>query len=235
MAKILHEPRRGVAKVERHRLAGSLPRAGQRPAPSLVEAVGLGASGQVNGGLGESQLAFGRAQEPVRVPAGHQPARDVHGILAGVQHPSQPVEGGVGISAAHGLVQGRDVIVVLVSGLVVDGETVLDRNLDGFGGQRAALAAHRRRAFQDAQRASGVAVGCFGDAFDNLPGRDEPGRAESPFVVGEGVVQNPREVVPREGVEDDHRCAGQEGAHHLEAGVLGRGTDQDDLAGLHDR
>ena len=45
----------------------------------------------------------------------HQPPRDVERILAGFDHPRQPVDRGVGIAVAHRLVQRRDQVVVLLA------------------------------------------------------------------------------------------------------------------------
>lgn len=54
----------------------------------------------------------------------HESPGDVEGVFARLQHACEVVEGGVGVGAADGFVEGGDRVVVLVAGAVVD---------EGFG------------------------------------------------------------------------------------------------------
>ena len=132
--------------------------------PRGVDGVGLGRERQIARGLRQRELALGRAEEVVgllgvereaeRVRIGvahvlggeaHEAARDVERILAGLEHPPEPVERAVGIGVAQRLVQGGDEVVVLLARLVVEERLLLgrlaDRRLRDAG---LAVAARRR-------------------------------------------------------------------------------------------
>jgi len=57
-------------------------------------------------------------------------ARDEHRVLAGVDHPHEPIESGVGVRAAHALDERADRVVVLVAGAVVQETPALERLAD---------------------------------------------------------------------------------------------------------
>ena len=104
-----------------------------------VEGVGLWGERHVDDGLREVYGAFGHADEPARFErgdgeaqrlrvgkthvlrgeAGHA-AGDVDGVFARFEHARQPIDGGVGVGIAHGLVQCRNEVVVLLARLVVE-------------------------------------------------------------------------------------------------------------------
>ena len=116
-------------------------------------------------GLGHSHILAGEA---------HETPHHVQRILPTVQHPRQPVQGGVRI--AHRLVEGRDEVVVLLAGLVVQG-----RSRGDDGGQ--ILGVQKSPAVR-----GGVGPGCPGSVA-GLPGGVGP--------VGPGAVFGPvREVGP---------------------------------------
>src|SRR5712692_6282410 len=71
--------------------------------------------------IGESDV-FGRRDD--------QAARDEQWILAGLQHPRQPVHGSIRIAAAHAFDQRGDDVVVLVAGAVVEEVSFLESSLD---------------------------------------------------------------------------------------------------------
>ena len=64
--------------------------------------------------------------------------RDVERVFAGLEHAREVVEGGVGVGAADGFVEGGDGVVVLVAGAVVD-EGFGERGFDGRFGCVGAL------------------------------------------------------------------------------------------------
>ena len=109
--------------------------AAARAAPiGLVGGVGLRRGGEMDAGLRQRQLAFGRAEPLIgrggrvahqqRLGIGEadildgdadQAAGDEERILAALQHAGEPVERRIGIGAAHRLVPGGDEIVVLLA------------------------------------------------------------------------------------------------------------------------
>jgi len=177
VAEVLHQPGRGVAQVHRHR-----PRRVRRDEIAgriigVVDRGGLRRHREVDHRLGERELAF-RAAEPLIGLAGverhaqragvgeadvlhrhadHAPA-DIQRIGAAVEHAHHPVERGVGIRAAHRLVQRRDLVVELLAALVEAPEVLRQRLLDELPVDRLALG----RGVQDLHRVeqpAGIAVG----------------------------------------------------------------------------
>ena len=121
---------------------------------------------------------------------------------------------------------------MLVARLVVDGEASLDGGLDGFDGQRSAGTRDLGRPLQDTERAPGVAVGGLRDPLENLRRRVDPGLAEAPLSVRDGVAQQFAKIVPRERLEHHDGGPRQERAHDLETRVLRGCADEHDVAGL---
>ena len=71
----------------------------------------IGGDGQLKGPrIGEADILAGKPRDP---------ARDIKGILPGLQHPCKPVYGGVGVRVAHRLVQGRNEIIMLLAVFIV--------------------------------------------------------------------------------------------------------------------
>jgi hypothetical protein len=147
----LHELGGRVAQVERDGLGGGGFDVGEDGAVGGVDGVRFGREGEVDDGLGEGEVAFGRAEEVHGVAGGEaevegfgrgeadvfdghadDAAGDVHGVFAGLQHAAEPVEGGVGVGVADGFVQRGDDVVVLLALFVVE----QDAALQGFGGDR---------------------------------------------------------------------------------------------------
>ena len=100
----------------------------------LVDPVRLGRLGQIDGQLGQCELAFGKADEmnglhgvdgaSERVRIGQtdvlggktdHPPGDIEGVFPRFQHPSHPVQGRVGVAVAQGLVKSRNQIEVLLA------------------------------------------------------------------------------------------------------------------------
>ncbi len=111
--------------------------------------IGFFSGGQVDNGLGEWQLGFGKADKigGVEGAGGNKEGlgvgvSDVLGgkndhsssdetqIFTGVDHSSQPIDCGIGVGTAHGFYEGGDNVVVLISvAVVVEGFA-----LNGFDG-----------------------------------------------------------------------------------------------------
>ena len=140
-------------RSRRARLADVGPRGTER----LAGRVGLRREREIDRRLGERERRLGQADVldgvrgrdrdlqrlRVRIPdvlgrQDHHPPCDEARVLAALEHRRQVVERGVGIRPARGLDPGRDVVVVLVAGLVVAQRLALHRVL-GVG-QRDVLA-----------------------------------------------------------------------------------------------
>ena len=255
VAEVLHQLGGSVAKVGRDGFAGSLPGPCECPAPAPVEAVRLGTAGQVDGGLCQREFALRGPEEAERVPCrhghgegarvgeadvldghAHEPARDVHRVLAGVEHASEPVQGGVGVPAADGLVERRDMVVVLVPGLVVDREAPLNGGLHDFQRQsRTGAALQLHRPLQDPERAPRVSVGGLGNPANYLAGGLDCQGPKPPLRVRKRVPEDDRQLFACQRLEDHDWRPGQERTHDLEARVLRGRADEDDIARLHHR
>ena len=98
-----------------------------------------------------------------------QAARDVHAVLAGLQHARQPVQRGVHVARAHGFVQRRDQVEVLFAALVVEQHLALHGVLHGLRGELA-RGRRGRGGFQGVVRLAPVAVGVDGDLLQQFVG-----------------------------------------------------------------
>ncbi len=125
-----------------------------------IGGIGFGRRGQIDGGLGQRQIAFRCAQEIIGVLGGQrlvdglgigkadildrhadQAARDKERIFPGGQHAREIIKRGIGIGTAYRLVKRRDEIVVAVLRLVVQRHTFLHDLGKFFGIERRRLSA----------------------------------------------------------------------------------------------
>src|SRR5690606_22702210 len=107
-----------------------------------------------------------------------------------VEHASEPVERRVGIASAHGLVQRRDEVEVLLAALVVRREAMLKR-LAGRGEiDSPARADEPGRRLEHAERPPRVAVGRDREELERVLVHREPGAAESALLVRERVLED---------------------------------------------
>ena len=116
-----------------------------------VAALDLVAVGHVGHRLGQRQLTLRQADEFRRLQGGgsdqqrprvgvanvfrgadDHAASDETRILAGLQHPRQPVDGSVGVAAAHALDEGAGNVVMGVAAAVVVEGLALNRVLSGL-------------------------------------------------------------------------------------------------------
>jgi hypothetical protein len=240
---VLHQPGGRVEDVRRRRERTGLLRAPDRLAEAAVDRDRFRRGREVDDGLRDRELAFGRAQPLVDVPCGERllhglrvgdpyvlvgepcdAPRDEQRILAAVEHPREPVQGGVRVGAAHRLVEGRDEVVVALLGFVVQRRPLLDGlgqrgRVEGRGalGQFLQLLDH-------VQQVAAVPVG----HGDERAARLVLERDGAHFLLGAGEERF--ECGGVEPVEDEHLAAGEERAVEFEAGVLGGGADEDDRA-----
>ena len=166
IAEIAHQARRRVEDVlGRHQRSG-LARGLGRGAGGAVGGVRFRRRSEIDHRLGQRQLAFRGAEEIVGLLGGkrlgkrrgigeadvlrgeaHQAAGDIKRVLAAGQHPRQPVERGVGIGRAQGLVKGADQVVMAFARLVVERRAFLHRRDQGPGVEHRSLSVitHRQR------------------------------------------------------------------------------------------
>ncbi len=245
VADVLHQPGGGVEEVGRGSERTGLLRAAHRLPEAAVHGDRLRRGRQVDDGLRDRQLAFGRTEPLVHVPRGerllhglrvgdpdvlvgepHDAARDEQRVLAAVEHPGEPVQGGVGVGAAHGLVQGRDEVVVALLGLVVERRPLLDPLGQLRGVQRRCVFRQVLQLLDHVEQVAAVAVG----HRDERSARLVVERHGLHFLLGADEEGFERGGV--EPVEHEHLAAGEQRAVELETGVLGGGADEDDGAVL---
>ena len=93
---------------------------------------------------GESEVErFGRGEADVFDGHADDAAGDVHGVFAGVEHASQPIERGVDVAVADGFVQSGDEVVVFFAVLVIEKDALLeglgcDLGCDAFAARASA-------------------------------------------------------------------------------------------------
>jgi hypothetical protein len=128
----------------------------------------------------------------------HQSSRDVERIFASLEHARQPVDRGIGIAVAHGLVQRGNQVVVLLSSLVVEKGTVLcdignERGIDvascgrGCGGE-----------LEEVESDARVAIGESGHGRQGLLIHGQIERPEATSPILERSLQNGQDSVRSE-------------------------------------
>ncbi len=131
VAQLPHQFGGGVADIEGNRQGAGAADGLPDLVVGGVNRVAFGGGGQIEGGLSQGQLAFRTAQQMIGVSGlegegqglrigeadifggkTDQPPGDVEGLLAGHQHPDQPVEGAVGVAVPQAFMKGGDQVVV---------------------------------------------------------------------------------------------------------------------------
>jgi hypothetical protein len=206
-----------------------------------VHADGFGCGGEIEDSLRDGEFAFRGSEAFVDVPCGEgllygvrvsesdvfvreprDPAGDEKRILAPVEHPCEPVEGGVRVGAAHRLVEGRDEVVVPLLRLVVQRGAFLHR-----GRKRGCVdgAMEVLYLLDHVEQIPPVAVG---HRDERLPGVliERERRTDEFFSAADECPQSCLVEV----LQDEHLAPRQERAVELEAGVLRRRADEHDRA-----
>ena len=122
-------------------------------------------------GIGQADVLDGHA---------HDAPPHVERIGTAVEHAHQPVQRGIGVRAAHRLVQGRDLVVEGVAALVEAAQVGGQRLFQKVGADDTAIRGSRSRAqlFQHVEQASCIAIGITDHALARLrhriPGRRAP-------------------------------------------------------------
>ena len=238
----------GVAEVHRHLAADPVAHVARGLPDAERGPVRLGGGGQVDHGLGQVELGLGEAHVLDGVGGGRrhhqahrvgladvlagqddQAAGDEAGVLTGLEHAGQVVQGGLGVGPPDALDEGRDHVVVLVAAVAV--QLGAERGLGvvegdgGLGGVRVAGPGERHRHLQAGQRVPPVAAGPVGQVGERL-------------VVGgralglEALAQQRGDGPGVEGLEPEQGGARQQGGVDLEVRVLGGCAHQHQEAAL---
>ena len=162
-----------------------------------------------------------------------QPSRHIQRILTGLEHPRQPVDGGVGIAVAHRLVQRRDQVVVLLTGLVVEERAVLSDVSDERGIETTGGGGRCRRELEQVERDARVAVRVAGHRCQRLLIHLQIERTESASAILERASQDGDDTVGAERLQHVDFRPGEQRGIHLERRVLRRRADEHDVAGFH--
>ncbi len=155
----------------------------------------------------------------------HHPAGDEPGVLAGLEHPRQPVDGGVGVRAAHRLDERADDVVVVVAPVAERARA--ERRLGVFQADGAGMGEGARH-FERRQDLPAVASRPIDQQVDRLGGRGRALRLEAT-----GDERSDRRLVER--LEPEQRRAAAQRRVDLEERVLGGGTDHGQRAVLDRR
>ena len=209
-----------------------------------VGGIALGGQRQIDDGLGQGNEPFGHAdalhglgggdgqrqghgigQADVLGGRDHEPAAAKARILAGFEHASQVVQGGVRVAAAYGFDHGRGQLVVGVAVAVAPGQglgEVLAQLVRG-----AFVLGQGGGVFDQIKQRAAVARGQHGDGFQAFLGQLHAGLARA--ALGQdhelwmGQRSQAQDVQP-----------GQELARDGKRRVFCGGGQQHDLAGLQD-
>ncbi len=211
VTELFHQPGRCVAKAKWDVEGPELLHVRLGFTHRDVDGVALGRTRHEHDGRGNGKFAF-RTAEPVvgfpRIERHRKGARigesdvlnrhahgapgDIQGVAAAVEHPAQPVQRRVGIAAADGLVQSRDLIVKLVAPLVEAAARSGGDLLRDLGCNRVQFRGFRktRAKLQHVQAAARVSVGgvCNEIQFF-VPGDDVLLTQPTLFVLDGGAEQ----------------------------------------------
>lgn len=218
-----------------------------------VGAVGFWGGGEVNGGVGERDAAFGHAEEIEGLLGGEgdsqgvgigesdvfaggddEAAGDKAWVFSGAEHFGQPVEGGIGVAATDGFDKGRGGVVVGVPiGIVNDGLF-----LDGFGGDiesevDAALVvgwSGEDGEFEGVEGFADIAVGHLREVVKGVLIGLDVVASEAVYGVGQGALEGGDEVGGGDGFELEDLRARDEWGVDVEVGVVRGGSDEADGA-----
>ena len=159
VADVFHESGNGVAEVQGNGIGFGFLHVVDDFAIGSVNGIGLWSECEIDGGLGEGEMAFGSAKkiesifcgESDRERAGfgqadvftghaHHAAGEIERVFARFDHAREPIERGVGIGIADGLVERGDEIEMLLAGFVVTQKFALQNVFEEFAGDDARTA-----------------------------------------------------------------------------------------------
>ncbi len=232
VAQLLHELGRRVAQVQRHRARAVVLHEITRRIIGDVGRVALRCTCQIDHRLRDREFALGgpeplvgfagieRELQATRVGdpdvldrhADHASAH-VQRVGTAVQHAAAPVQRGVGVRPAHGLVQRRDLVVEGFAALVEAAQVLGEGALQEFLVDVVALRRARGRAdrLQHVEQPPRVAVGRPDHHAFRAVGESEPRQRAFACALEEHI-----ELFGGQRVQDVHRGARQQRPVHLE-------------------
>jgi len=259
---IFHESGDGVAKVERDGIGFGFVDIVEDLAIGGVDSVGFWSEGKIDDGLREGQVAFGRAEKIESIACsegegegagfgeadiftGHadDASREIEAIFTAFDHADEPVESGVGIGVAHGLVECGDEVVVLFARFIIAEELALEDIFEEFardaadagrtarGGAIGGLSAAGAE-FEGVVGDAGVAIGIGGDAEKDVVGGIEMSVTKAAFGISKGAVEEIDDLRGGESIENVDLGAGEERRDDLEGRIFGGGANEEDVAGF---
>jgi len=229
VAELLHQPGRRVAQVQGYGQGAVGVDVAAGGVQGDVAGVGFGGAREVGDGVGEGDGSLGQSGELERgkgaggddeghrvgvadVFAGedHHAAQDEQRVFAGVDHAKAPVQGCVGIAAAHRLDKGADDVVVLLAVLVVEEHAALHGHLDvGALDERPPVGqAQVARHLEAGQEGARVARG-GGDQHPSSDVVDGDVAIFQPALVGQRAIEQRTERLGRHRLQHEHAAARQ--------------------------
>ncbi len=138
-----------------------------------------------------------------------EPASYEQRVLARLEHASHPVDGCVGIAAAHALDQGRHDVVVLVARTVVQQVALLQRVFDVLNRDRL-VPCQRGCSLESVERHSRIAARALEQRGQRFIGDRSPAERDEP------APHDLLQLVPVQLLQPEHAASRQQGRDDLE-------------------
>ena len=242
----LRQARGCVAQMLRYRQRTGIRNGLAGGTEGTVRGVALGHAGEVKHHLGERQLAFRSAQALIGLPCvqtqaqrarvrvadildshAQQPPRQVLGRRTAIEHAREPIQRGIRVAAAYGLVQRRYLVIKRVPAFVEAARTFAGCLAYQF--QRDAFIRQLCRNFEQRQAAARITIGEFDQEVLRTRLTIEP------WQVRKAPGNHLLEFRCAQRLQHVHPGARQKRRVQLETRIFGRGTDKHDGALLHMR
>ena len=257
VVQLLHEARGRVADDEGHGLGDGVKRVALCAHVCHVHCVGFRRKRQINHRFRQMNAAFGHSDKVTRLIGGDGDLQrsgvgkpyvlagesrnatcDIERIFPRLEHACEPVDRGVRVGIAHGLVKcGNDVVVFLARFIVKErlfGSALLQSFARYGDGAVVGHIAVEHRHLEGGQRGARVAVCEYGDRFDKIV-RDLDLLISEPARISHRAVQQRAQVVLGKRLQHKDFAPRKQRAVHLERGVFGGCADEDYAAFFHKR
>ncbi len=211
--------------------------------------IAFGGGRHVDRGVGEGEFAFGEADEIAGLVGGDgeregegigeadvfggeddEAAGEETGVFSAGEHFCQPIEGGVGVGAAHAFDEGGNGVVVFVFVGVVADLAFGGESAEVVGGDFGVFREAGNDDFEGVEGAAEIAVAEAGEIGEDFGSGGGAGFSETAFGVGEGAGEGGGDFFEGERFEAEEVAAADERGDDVEAGVVGGGADEADVA-----
>jgi len=248
VSESLHELSGGVAQMDRHLARGVSGDVGARRVVGKIGCIALRRGRQIQDRLGEREFAFGRSESLIgrrgiscdlqRARIGqtdvlpghaHNTPRQIARVSAAIEHAAKPIEGRIRMRAAHGLVQGRNLIVEGVAPLV-EAAQILAQGAREQRRVNLALARRQGRArdlFQVVQKPARIAIGARAEDLARRLVEFQAGQFRG-ARIGHRAQEERVELFLIEALEHIDGSPGEQCTVHLERGILGGCANEDE-------